>query len=277
MPRAGSPESCSARSTSESAPQKAVGMESGPTKPSFRPRPIDVNAKLLIVNSFNSPELIEELERESAHFAEIEKPRKRRKFDDEFDRDDLRSDVLPPTISVPTFREVELEDEDRAPFVRGRDYIVTEEIESRNDNIEYDLEGEDEDFLWAINTPLGKRLASDVLTENQLESLIDLFEREHHKCSMLRSKKSVSDLSESGSVAPSPAECLMSTLPFFEQDEDVPCSVCYDRSSEDDNLIVYCDGCDIGVHQICYGVQSVPEGHWFCGACRAKKKDAVRC
>jgi len=34
-----------------------------------------------------------------------------------------------------------------------------------------------------------------------------------------------------------------------EAEEDVPCCVCNERDSSDDNLIVFCDGCNIAIHQ----------------------------
>lgn len=31
--------------------------------------------------------------------------------------------------------------------------------------------------------------------------------------------------------------------------------------------MVFCDGCDVCVHQACYGVQNIPEGKWYCRTC----------
>lgn len=46
------------------------------------------------------------------------------------------------------------------------------------------------------------------------------------------------------------------------------CNVCRLDEAHEDDLIIYCDGCDIGVHQGCYGVTTVPDGDWYCNRCR---------
>ena len=60
----------------------------------------------------------------------------------------------------------------------------------------------------------------------------------------------------------------------LEKPEEVPdkCHVCWDGVSYDDNQILYCEGCDVAVHQECYGVRQVPKGDWFCRVCEGGKK-----
>uniref|UniRef100_A0A1I7XU07 PHD-type domain-containing protein n=1 Tax=Heterorhabditis bacteriophora TaxID=37862 RepID=A0A1I7XU07_HETBA len=47
------------------------------------------------------------------------------------------------------------------------------------------------------------------------------------------------------------------------------CCVCADENGWTDNPLIYCDGpgCEVAVHQGCYGIQEVPEGEWFCAKC----------
>lgn len=52
------------------------------------------------------------------------------------------------------------------------------------------------------------------------------------------------------------------------------CSVCTEVESYEDDPIVYCDGCDLGVHQFCYGIASLPSGNWFCDSCVVMKGGA---
>ncbi|KAM7537949.1 hypothetical protein Aperf_G00000076637 [Anoplocephala perfoliata] len=49
--------------------------------------------------------------------------------------------------------------------------------------------------------------------------------------------------------------------------EESKCDVCRGLDSEEGNEIVFCDKCNVGVHQMCYGVGTIPEGPWFCRRC----------
>ncbi|KAK6320738.1 hypothetical protein J4Q44_G00098450 [Coregonus suidteri] len=53
----------------------------------------------------------------------------------------------------------------------------------------------------------------------------------------------------------------------IEYDEDVLCDVCRSPDSEEGNDMVFCDKCNICVHQACYGIVKVPEGNWLCRTC----------
>ncbi|XP_014067047.1 protein Jade-1 isoform X1 [Salmo salar] len=53
----------------------------------------------------------------------------------------------------------------------------------------------------------------------------------------------------------------------MEYDEDVVCDVCRSPDDEDNNEMVFCDKCNICVHQVCYGILKVPKGSWLCQTC----------
>lgn len=57
------------------------------------------------------------------------------------------------------------------------------------------------------------------------------------------------------------------------------CQVCGCGDSEETNEIVYCESCNIPVHQLCYGIEdNIKEIDWYCMSCRAfpRDKDIMR-
>ncbi|KAI4503528.1 hypothetical protein M0802_000931 [Mischocyttarus mexicanus] len=64
----------------------------------------------------------------------------------------------------------------------------------------------------------------------------------------------------------------------IEYDENVICDVCRSPDSEEGNEMVFCDCCNICVHQACYGITSIPEGSWLCRTCSlSQRPDCVLC
>lgn len=58
------------------------------------------------------------------------------------------------------------------------------------------------------------------------------------------------------------------------------CCVCSDERGWTENPLVYCDGhgCNVAVHQACYGIVQVPTGPWFCRKCESQERAArVKC
>uniref|UniRef100_A0A8B9RWZ8 PHD-type domain-containing protein n=1 Tax=Accipiter nisus TaxID=211598 RepID=A0A8B9RWZ8_9AVES len=54
------------------------------------------------------------------------------------------------------------------------------------------------------------------------------------------------------------------------------CCVCSDERGWAENPLVYCDGhgCNVAVHQACYGIVQVPTGPWFCRKCESQERAA---
>jgi hypothetical protein len=53
----------------------------------------------------------------------------------------------------------------------------------------------------------------------------------------------------------------------LEQDMDAVCDVCWDGEVTPENQIIFCDSCNVAVHQGCYGIDRVPSGNYFCHPC----------
>lgn len=59
---------------------------------------------------------------------------------------------------------------------------------------------------------------------------------------------------------------VISPPPDPEDGEEL-CHVCNSGDSDESNQIIFCDFCNVAVHQDCYGVRIVPEGQWLCSWC----------
>uniref|UniRef100_A0A8C5HZ32 Bromodomain containing 1 n=1 Tax=Gouania willdenowi TaxID=441366 RepID=A0A8C5HZ32_GOUWI len=148
-----------------------------------------------------------------------------------------------PKLPEPKFRTVEY----NLPAVRKRKaayYEFTEKTEEDLDEeTEYDMDEEDYAWLELVNDKRRSEGVSQV-SHNVFEFLIDRFEKELHLESL-----------DQGSEKQSPI------------DEDAVCSICMDGECHNSNAILFCDMCNVAVHQECYGVPYIPEGQWHCRHC----------
>ena len=104
------------------------------------------------------------------------------------------------------------------------------------------------DLAWLNRVNYEFQLAGiEQLTRVNLERLIENFEQQSYE-----SLKAAIDKLQSYSI---------------EYDEGVVCDVCRSPDSEDSNEMVFCDGCNMCVHQACYGIEKIPQGNWLCAPC----------
>ncbi|KAM6895425.1 bromodomain-containing protein 1-like isoform 1-T1 [Xenentodon cancila] len=148
-----------------------------------------------------------------------------------------------PKLPEPKFRTVEY----NLPAVPKRSaayYKFTEKTEEELDEeTEYDMDEEDYAWLDLVNEKRRSEGVSQV-SHNVFEFLIDRFEKELHLESL-----------DQASERQAPV------------DEDAVCCICMDGECHNSNAILFCDMCNVAVHQECYGVPYIPEGQWHCRHC----------
>ncbi|KAJ3612476.1 hypothetical protein NHX12_020751 [Muraenolepis orangiensis] len=146
----------------------------------------------------------------------------------------------PKKLPEPKFRTVEY----NIPAVPKRPatfYAFEEKTEEELDEeTEYDMDEEDYAWLELVNDKRRGEGASRV-SYNVFEFLVDRFEKEAHQESQGREQAPI--------------------------DEDAVCCVCADGECHNGNAILFCDACNLAVHQECYGVPYIPEGQWLCRHC----------
>nr|XP_055195072.1 protein Jade-3 isoform X2 [Nyctereutes procyonoides] len=164
--------------------------------------------------------------------------------------------VSPDTVPQPSLRVVAEKVKD-VLFMRPRKYIhcsSSETTEPGYINImelaasvcRYDLDDMDIFWLQELNEDLAE-MGYGPVDENLMEKTVEVLERHCH---------------ENMNHAIETEEGL-----GIEYDEDVICDVCRSPDSEEGNDMVFCDKCNICVHQACYGILKVPEGSWLCRSC----------
>ncbi|XP_042204766.1 bromodomain-containing protein 1-like isoform X2 [Homarus americanus] len=131
--------------------------------------------------------------------------------------------------------------------------FIEKSLEELDEEVEYDMDEEDRAWLQLMN----EKRAVDELPPVQMETfelLMDRLEKE----SFFQAQCSGRD----------------SGVPI---DEDAVCCICMDGECQNSNVILFCDMCNLAVHQECYGVPYIPEGQWLCRRCLQSPSRAVDC
>lgn len=130
---------------------------------------------------------------------------------------------------------------------------IEKSSEELDEEIEYDMDEEDHAWLEIINEKR-RNDSLQTITQEVFETLMDRFEKE----AFFQSQSSGKDNNPS-------------------IDEDAVCSICMDGECQNSNYILFCDMCNLAVHQECYGVPYIPEGQWLCRRCLQSPSRAVDC
>jgi NuA3 HAT complex component NTO1 len=154
-------------------------------------------------------------------------------------------------------------------LIRDRpDPGIDEELNSIEvvDRVEYDMDEQDNKWLTAQNS-YRKLLLADPITREVFEITMTKIEKEwvtlEKKIPKVIAKPHSAGYGNrrrsSGRLGDDDGE--------EEGGEDSKCAICDDGECENSNAIVFCDGCNLAVHQDCYGVPYIPEGQWLCRKC----------
>ncbi|XP_066526565.1 bromodomain and PHD finger-containing protein 3 [Hoplias malabaricus] len=166
---------------------------------------------------------------------------------------EIHQTQLDGPLPKPTFRKLDTFTPSEAPPLPVAYYRYVEKSnEELETDAEYDMDEEDMAWLEMVNQ---KRVSDGhaSVPPDTFELLIDRLERE----SILESRSQA--LSQN-------------TI-----DEDAYCCVCMDDECLNSNVILFCDICNLAVHQECYGVPYIPEGQWLCRRCLQSPSRPVDC
>ncbi|KAG7240665.1 hypothetical protein INR49_026553 [Caranx melampygus] len=158
-----------------------------------------------------------------------------------------------PKLPEPKFRTVEY----NLPAVPKRPATFYKFIEKTEEELdeetEYDMDEEDYAWLDLVNEKRRGEGVSQV-SHNVFEFLVDRFEKELYLESLDKGSEKQAAI-----------------------DEDAVCCICMDGECHNSNAILFCDMCNVAVHQECYGVPYIPEGQWLCRHCLQSPTQPADC
>ncbi|XP_071332741.1 peregrin [Trachinotus anak] len=159
-----------------------------------------------------------------------------------------------PAVKLPeaVFRELDQERPDAPPRPSSYYRYIDKSVEELDEEVEYDID--EEDYIWLdIMNDKRRRDGVTPIPQEVFEYLMDRLEKESY------------------------FESHNKADPSTLIDEDAVCCICNDGECQNSNVILFCDMCNLAVHQECYGVPYIPEGQWLCRRCLQSPSRAVDC
>ncbi|KAK9370168.1 PHD-zinc-finger like domain-containing protein [Lipomyces kononenkoae] len=150
----------------------------------------------------------------------------------------------------------------RERFELPDQYIRYERIDMEPDDpntVEYDMDEQDDQFLIILNEERRRKYSATPISRLLFEVVMTMVEKEWFALQLRMPKKN-------------PA-----VIDALNENDDSKCAICDDGECENSNAIVFCDGCNVAVHQDCYGVPFIPEGQWLCRRCQSSPRRNVSC
>lgn len=141
--------------------------------------------------------------------------------------------------------------------------------------VEYDMDEQDEKWLEAYNTQR-KVEQIEPIRPAVFEITMTKIEKEWHALEK-RIPKPNPKPPQTHRPRSSSAAAVNGETAGAGEEQDSKCAICDDGDCENTNAIVFCDGCDLAVHQECYGVPYIPEGQWLCRKCQLIGRGTPTC
>ncbi|CAH7176398.1 peregrin isoform X9 [Phodopus roborovskii] len=157
-----------------------------------------------------------------------------------------------PKLPEVVYRELEQDTPDAPPRPTSYYRYIEKSAEELDEEVEYDMD--EEDYIWLdIMNERRKTEGVSPIPQEIFEYLMDRLEKESY------------------------FESHNKGDPNALVDEDAVCCICNDGECQNSNVILFCDMCNLAVHQECYGVPYIPEGQWLCRRCLQSPSRAVDC
>ncbi|XP_065264104.1 peregrin isoform X3 [Emys orbicularis] len=157
-----------------------------------------------------------------------------------------------PKLPEVVYRELEQDTPDAPPRPTSYYRYIEKSAEELDEEVEYDMD--EEDYIWLdIMNDRRKTEGVSPIPQEIFEYLMDRLEKESY------------------------FESHNKGDPNALVDEDAVCCICNDGECQNSNVILFCDMCNLAVHQECYGVPYIPEGQWLCRRCLQSPSRAVDC
>ncbi|GAM83381.1 hypothetical protein ANO11243_013690 [Dothideomycetidae sp. 11243] len=171
--------------------------------------------------------------------------------------------------------EAAYDDELGAALTLASDEIEPDHSPPQIGDVEYDMDEQDERWLETHNIHR-KSEQVDPIKPSMFEIAMTQIEREYYALEKRIPKPNPRHANQTRPRSSSAA--AVNGEPWGAGDEpDSKCAICDDGDCENANAIIFCDGCDLAVHQECYGVPFIPEGQWFCRKCKEIGRGTPTC
>jgi hypothetical protein len=168
-----------------------------------------------------------------------------------------------PIMSVPTFARQPQMDILRSFPVPSR---RSQPSRNADDEIAREMKGKQQELASAED-------ALEPKLRGMLQQLVDIRMEYEQGAAMRREERQILD--DYQAVLDRRKEVDMAWQKQLEQDMDAVCDICNDGEVTPDNQILFCEACNVAIHQFCYGIERIPDGDYYCIACRYFKREKM--